>query len=406
MQRIPLAIRATLGAGALALGLHVSAASASDLELTVGVLNDQSGPYADATGRGSVVAAEIAIEEVGGSVLGKKIKLVTADHQNKVDIASGIATKWIDVDGVDVILDVPNSGVLLALQEIVRNKGGVLIASGGGASTFTGPACSPYGFQWTYDTYSTATAIGSAIVREGGKSWFFLQVDYAFGTAMAADLKAAVTAAGGTVVGSVKHPINTADFSSFLLQAQASGADVIALMNAGGDTVNAIKQASEFGITSGKQRIAAMLLHTTDVQALGFKASQGILAVHGFDANQNAETKAWAERFAARHGRYPTAIQIGVYSGLRHYLKAVEAAGTDERDAVVAKMRELPVSDPFVQNGKVRADGLMVHEMHLLDVKSPEESKAPGDVFKIVRSLPGDEVFRPLEKGGCPLVKN
>jgi branched-chain amino acid transport system substrate-binding protein len=396
---------AALLAGTAGLALAAPAMAGADGAVKIGILNDRSGPYSDATGEGAVVAARMAVEDFGGKALGKPVEVVSADHQNKADIGSSTVNRWLDVEGVDAIFDVPNSGVLLALQEIVRNKDGILVSSGGGVSKFTGEACSPYGFQWSYDTYSVANALGRATVAEGGDNWFLVQVDYAFGEALAGDLTKAITEAGGKIAGSVKHPLNTPDFSSYLLQAQGSGANTVALINAGGDTVNALKQAKEFGLADSGQKMVAMLFFNTDVLAIGADDLKGLTAINGYEASLNAETQAFGERFAKLHGTWPTSLQIGVYSAVNHYLKAVEAAGTDARDQVAAKMREMPVEDLFVKDGKVRADGLMIHDMLLTEVKPSSESKTRGDVFKVVRAIPGDEAFRPLDKGGCPLVK-
>ncbi|RZN35787.1 ABC transporter substrate-binding protein [Bradyrhizobium sp. Leo121] len=378
-------------------------ANAGPNGITIGVLNDQSGPYADGSGKGSVVAAQMAIEDFGGSVLGKPVKLISADHLQKVDVATSIARKWLDVEQVDLILDVPNSGILLAIQDIVRNKSGILIAAGGGTSKFTAEACSPYGFMWVYDSYALANAMGRAVTESGGKSWFFLPVDYAWGEALSADLTAAIKASGGTVVGSVKTPLNTADFSSFLLQAQASKADVVALLNAGSDTINSVKQANEFGITQS-QRLATGLFYLTDAHAVGLKEAQGLIVSDGYYWDRTPETRAWAERFQKRQGRMPTSVQMGVYSAALHYLKSVAAAGSDDREAIANKIRELPVRDPMVPDGRVRADGIMLHDILLLQVKKPQESKGEWDLFKILSATPGDKAFRPLDQSTCPLV--
>jgi branched-chain amino acid transport system substrate-binding protein len=371
--------------------------------ITVGVLNDQSGPYADTTGKGSVVAAQMAIDDFGGSVLGKPVKLISADHLQKVDTATSIARKWLDVDKVDVIVDVPNSGILLAIQEIVRNKSGILIAAGGGTSKFTAEACSPYGFMWVYDSFALANSMGRAVTQRGGKSWFFLPVDYAWGEALSTDLTAAITAAGGTVVGSVKTPLNTSDYSSFLLQAQASKADVVALLNAGQDTITSVKQANEFGIPQG-QRLATGLFYLTDAHAVGLALAQGLIVSDGYYWDRTPETRAWAEGFKKRFGKMPTSPQMGVYSAVLHYLKSVAAAGADDRNAIAAKMRELPVRDPMVPEGRVRADGTMLHDILLLQVKKPAVSKGEWDLFNVLSATPGESAFRPLNQNPCPLL--
>jgi branched-chain amino acid transport system substrate-binding protein len=372
--------------------------------IKIGVLNDQSGPYADITGEGSVIAAQMAIEDFGNNVLGKPVQLITADHMEKVDVATSIARKWLDVDKVDLIVDVPNSGILLAIQEIVRNKSGILIAAGGGTSKFTGEACSPYGFMWVYDSYALANTMGRAVTATGAKTWFFLPVDYAWGEALSADLGAAIRDSGGTVLGSVKTPLNTPDFSSFLLQAQASKADVVALLNAGADTINSVKQANEFGLTHS-QRLATGLFFLNDAHATGLKTAQGLIVADGYYWDRTPETRAWAERFQKRHnGRMPSSIQMGVYSAVLHYLQSVAAAGSDNRDAIAKKIRELPVHDAMVPNGRVREDGVMLHDILLMQVKKPEESKSEWDLFKILSATPGDKAYRPLDKGNCPLV--
>ena len=373
--------------------------------ITVGVLNDQSGPYADITGKGSVVAAQMAIDDFGKSVLGKPVKLIFADHQQKADVATSIARRWLDNEKVDLIVDVPNSGILLAIQDVVRSKSGILVAAGGGTSKFSSDACSPYGFMWVYDSYALANSMGRAVTQEGGKTWFFLPVDYAWGEALSGDLTPAIVAEGGKVIGSVKTPLNTSDFSSFLLQAQASKADVVALLNAGADTINSIKQANEFGLTASGQRLATGLFFLNDAHSLGLKTSQGLVVADGYYWDRNPETRAWSERFLKLHGKMPSSIQMGVYSAVLHYLQSVAAAGSDDRDAIAKKMRELPVHDPMVPNGKVREDGVMLHDILLLQAKKPEEFKGEWDLFKIVKVTPGEQAFRPIEQGNCPYLK-
>jgi branched-chain amino acid transport system substrate-binding protein len=395
---------------ALAVGLAAGEARAqvSDDVVKIGVLNDQSGLYADLAGQGSVIAAKMAVEDFGGKVLGKPIEVIFADHQNKPDIGSSIANQWIDTEKVDVIMDVPTSSVALAIQEITKNKNRVHINSGAATSELTASKCSPTGIHWTYDTYALANGTGSAIVKQGGDSWYFITADYAFGQALERDTTAAVTAAGGKVVGSVRTPFpGTTDFSSFLLQAQGSGAKVVGFANAGGDTINSIKQAGEFGLVAGGQKLAGLLVFLTDVHSLGLKTAQGLTITDGWYWDLNDETRAWAKKFAAKNGgKMPTMVQAGVYSGAMHYLKAIDAAKTDEAKAVVAKMKEMPVNDFFAKNGKVREDGRMVHTMYLAQVKKPEESKGPYDYYKILQEIPGDQAFRPMDaKYGCPLVK-
>lgn len=385
--------------------LGVAQAQVSDDVVKIGVINDQSSIYADLSGLGGVEAAKMAIEDFGGSVLGKPIELVSADHQNKADIATNIVTKWIDEDKVDVISDLPNSSAMLAVQDIARRKHRLVLVSTGGTSEFTGKACSPYGIHWTYDTYALAYGTGKYLVQEGGDSWFFLTADYAFGKALEQDTTRFVEAAGGKVLGSVKHPFPNQDFSSYLVQAQASGAKIIALANAGGDTINAIKQAAEFGIVRKGQRLAGLLLFISDVHSLGLEAAQGIVLTTGFYWDYDDATRAWSKRFFERRHAMPTMAQAGVYSSILHYLKAVQAAGTDEALAVAAKMRELPIEDFFAKNGRIREDNRMVHDMYLVQVKAPSESKYPWDYYKVLRVIPAEEAFRPLSESECPMVK-
>lgn len=380
-------------------------AQVSNDVVKLGILNDQSGVYADLAGPGSVTAAKMAVEDFGGKVLGKPIDVIFADHQNKPDVATPIVNQWIDVDNVDVVVDVPTSSVALAVQEITKNKNRIHLNSTAGSSDLTGKACSPMGIHWTYDTYALANSTGRALTKDGGDTWFFITADYAFGHALEKDTSAAVTAAGGKVLGSVNAPFPNQDFSSFLLQAQSSGAKVIGLANAGGDMINAIKQAHEFGITSAGQRLAGLLTFITDIHSLGLATTQGLVLTTGFYWDRDDETRAWSKRFAERNnGKMPTMVQAGVYSVVMHYLQAIKAAGTDEAKAVVAKMREMPVNDFFAHNGHVRADGRMVHDMYLVQVKTPAESRYPWDYYKILRVVPGDEAYRPLDQGNCPLV--
>ena len=394
------------GVTAFALTGAAAAQQISNDVVKIGVLNDQSGIYADIAGKGSVEAARMAVEDFGGTIDGKKIEVVFADHQNKPDVGSSVVNRWIDVDNVDVVVDVPTSSVALAVNEITRNKNRVFINSGAATADLTGPKCSPTTLHWTYDTYALANGTGRAIVQNGGKSWFFLTADYAFGHALERDTAEAVKKAGGTVVGAVRTPFPNNDFSSFLLQAQGSGAKVIGLANAGGDTINSIKQAAEFGITKSGQQLAGLLVFISDVKSLGLNTAQGLTITEGFYWDIDDETRAWSKKFAARmNGAMPTMVQAGVYSGVLHYLKAVKEAGTDEAKAVVAKMKELPIKDFFAKNGKLREDGRMVHDMYLVQVKKPEESKSEFDFYKIIRTIPGEEAFRPLAEGNCPHVK-
>ncbi len=372
----------------------------------IGVLNDQSGTYADLAGPGSVVAARMAVEDHGGKVNGKPVEVVFADHQNKPDVGSSIANRWIDVEGVDAIVDVPTSSVALAIQEITKNKNRVHLNSTAGSSDLTGKACSPTGIHWTYDTFALANGTGNALVKAGGDKWYFLTADYAFGHALEKDTANAVKQAGGTVVGTVRHPFPNNDFSSFLLQAQGSGANVIGLANAGNDTINAIKQASEFGITqSGKVKLAGLLTFISDVHSLGLPTAQGLVLTTGFYWDMDEKTRQWSKRFAERHnGKMPTMAQAGVYSAVAHYLKAIDKAGTDEAKATVKQMKAMPVNDFFARNGKIREDGRMVHDMYLVQVKAPSESKGPWDYYRVLRTIPGDDAFRAMDQGNCPLV--
>jgi branched-chain amino acid transport system substrate-binding protein len=372
----------------------------------IGVLTDMSSLYADAGGPGSVIAAKLAVEDFNPAAHGMKVEVVSADHQNKPDVGANIAREWYDVDKVDVIVDIPNSGVALAVNEVTREKNKVFLASGPASSDLTGPKCSPNTIHWTYDTWMLANGTGKAVVKTGGDTWFFLTSDYAFGKALERDTSAVVLANGGKVLGGVRHPLNTPDFSSFLLQAQASKAKIIGLANAGGDTINAIKQGAEFGIAAGGQHFAGLLVFISDVNAIGLKTAQGLVLTGTWywdmtDANR-AFTKRWQ---AERSGKFPTMVQAGVYSAVTHYLKAVAALKSDsDGKAVVAKMKEMPTDDPLFGKGSIRADGRKIHDAYLFEVKTPEESKYPGDDYKLRATIPAAEAFRPLKDGGCPLV--
>ncbi|HET7594282.1 MAG TPA: ABC transporter substrate-binding protein [Stellaceae bacterium] len=379
-------------------------AQVSDGVVKLGVLNDMSSLYSDATGKGSLVAAQMAVQDFGGKVLGKPIEVVAADHQNKPDIGANIARQWYDQEQVDAIVDVPTSSVALAIQQISKDKDRVFLMSGPGSSDLTGPACSPTGVHWTYDTYALSHVAGKAMVERGEDTWFFITADYAFGHALERDASDVVKASGGKVLGSVRHPLNTQDFSSFLLQAQASGAKVIGLANAGGDTQTAIKQAAEFGLQKGGQKLLALLVQITDTHSLGLQTAQGMILTDGFYWDHDDGARKFSKRFFAQMQHMPTMIHAGVYSEVTHYLKAVQAAGTDEAKAVVAKMRALPIDDFFAHNGKLREDGRMVHDMYLMQVKTPAESKSEWDVYKILATVPGDQAYRPLDQGGCPLI--
>jgi branched-chain amino acid transport system substrate-binding protein len=396
---------ATSFAVAMLAGTALSgAAYATDIK--IGVLNDRSGVYADLAGEGSVVAARMAVQDFNAAGKGINVEIISADHQNKPDVGSTIARQWYDQENVDVIVDVPTSSVALAVNDITREKNKVMINSGAATSDLTGSKCSPNTVHWTYDTWALANGTGKAMVQTGGDSWFFLTADYAFGHALERDTSKVVEENGGKVVGKVRHPFPGTDFSSFLLQAQASGAKVIGLANAGGDTINSIKQAAEFGITQAGQSLAGLLIFLTDVHALGLQTAQGLVLTESFYWNLNDDTRAWSKRFAEAHnGNMPTMVQAGVYAGVLHYLKAVEAAGSDEAGAVMAKMREIPTDDPLFGKGQVRADGRKVHDMHLFRVKTPDQSKGAWDYYETVATIPAAEAFRPLKDGNCPLVK-
>jgi branched-chain amino acid transport system substrate-binding protein len=382
----------------------VLAAPASAQGVKIGILNDQSGVYADYGGKWSVEAAKMAIEDFGGEVLGQKIELVTADHQNKPDLATAIARRWYDVEGVDMITELTTSSVALAVQELSKEKKKIDIVVGAATSRITGDACTPYGFHWAYDTRGLAVGTGSALVKAGGDTWFFLTVDYAFGYALEKDTTDIVNANGGKVLGSVRTPLNASDFSSFLLQAQSSKAKVIGLANAGLDTNNSIKQAAEFGIVKGGQKLAALLMTLADVHGLGLEAAQGLVLTEGYYWDLNDRTRKLGEKFMKRTGRMPSMIHAGTYSATLSYLKAVKAAGTKDPDAVAKKLKELPVDDDFAQ-GKVLPNGRMVHDLYLFEVKKPSESKKPFDYYKQLAVVPGDQAFFTAKDSGCPLTK-
>ena len=386
--------------------LMAAPALAQQISIKAGVLNDRSGLYADLSGEGSVIAARMAVEDFKAAEKGIKVEIVSADHQNKPDVGSTIARTWYDQDGVDLILDVPTSSVALAVNQITREKNKIHINSGAASSDLTGKACSPNTVHWTYDTYALAQGTGGAMVKAGGDSWYFLTADYAFGHALERDTAAIVTKNGGKVLGAVRTPFPGTDFSSFLLQAQASKAKVIGLANAGGDTINSIKQAGEFGIVAGGQKLAGLLVFLTDVHSLGLATAQGLVLTESFYWNTNDGTRAWSDRFAkANGGKKPTMVQAGVYSGMLHYLKAVEAAKSKDSAAVMAKMKEMPTDDPLFGKGSVRADGRKMHDMYLFEVKKPAESKGAWDYYKQVSVLPAEQAFRPLAESECPLVK-
>ncbi|MHC2280646.1 branched-chain amino acid transport system substrate-binding protein [Bradyrhizobium diazoefficiens] len=384
-------------------------ASAQDKTVKIGALSDQSGLYADLGGPGSTLAAQMAVEDSGLTAKGWKIDIVSGDHQNKPDIGTAIARQWFDVDKIDVIVDVPNSGVALAVNNVIKEKNGVYINSGAATSDLTNAQCSPNTVHWTYDTYMLAHATGQALVKAGGDSWFFLTADYAFGAALERDTTAVVTANGGKVVGGVKHPLNTPDFSSFLLQAQASKAKIIGLANAGGDTTNAIKQAAEFGIVKGGQKLAALLLFLTDVKAIGLETAQGLNFTETFYWDMNDQTRAFSKRFASKmkNNAPPTMVQAGVYAGVRHYLKALDALGGNPHDGVkvVEKMKSMPTEDDLFGKGEIQPNGRTIHSAYLFEVKKPSESKGPWDFYKLVGTVPGDQAFTPLSESKCALLK-
>jgi branched-chain amino acid transport system substrate-binding protein len=401
-------MKRTLGLTTLAVLLVCGVANAQQINVKVGVLTDMSSLYADATGPGSVLAAKMAAADFMKDHPNVKVEVISGDHQNKPDIGTQLANQWYDVEKVDMIVDVPNSGVALAINQVTRDKNKVFVGSGPATSDLTGPKCSPNTVHWTYDTWMLANGTGKAVVKTGGDTWFFLTSDYAFGHALERDTMAVVEANGGKVLGKVRHPINSSDFSSFLLQAQSSKAKVIGLANAGGDTINSIKQASEFGIVKGGQSLAGLLVFATDVNALGLQTAQGLVLTETFYWDLNDATRAWTKRWHAERNasnKYPAMNQAGVYAGTLHYLKAVLAlkSATDGK-AVVAKMKELPTDDPLFGKGTIRADGRKLHPAYLFEVKKPEESKYPGDFYKLRATIPADEAFRPLKEGNCPLV--
>jgi branched-chain amino acid transport system substrate-binding protein len=377
-------------------------ARAQTTPVKIGVLTDMSSLYADNGGQGSVVAAQMAVDDFGGTVLGRKIEVVSADHQNKADIGSGITRRWIDSENVEAILDVPNSAVALAVQGITRDKKKVFLATGAATSRLTGDECSATGIHWTYDTYALSQGTTKAVSKLGVKTWYFLSADYSLGAQLEADSRKVIAAQGGKVAGSVKHPINTSDFSSFLLQAQSSNADAIALADAGGDFINAVKQAGEFGIARS-QKLVGLLVFIADIHSLGLQSAQGLILSSAFYWDLNDETRAWSKRFIDKTQKVPTMIHAGTYGAVTHYLKAIQSAGTLDGPAVAGKMREMPVNDFMTRNGRIREDGRLVRDMYLFKVKSPEQSKYKFDYYQLLATIPGDEAFRPEEEGGCPL---
>ena len=398
----------TMSLAAVAVLLACGTASAQQINVKIGVLTDMSSLYADATGPGSVAAAKMAIADFTKTHPNVKVELVSGDHQNKPDVGSQITNQWYDVDKVDMVIDVPNSGVALAVSQITATKNKVFVVSGAAASDLTGPKCNANTVHWTYDTWMLANGTGKAMVKTGGDTWFFLTADYAFGYALERDTAAVVEKNGGKVLGKVRHPLNTNDFSSFLLQAQASKAKVIGLANAGGDTINSIKQASEFGIVKGGQSLAGLLVFATDINALGLQTAQGLFLTETWYWDLNDASRAWTKRWHQERGatnKYPAMNHAGVYAGILHYLKAVAALkSAADGKAVVAQMKKMPTDDPLFGKGAVRADGRVIHPAYLFEVKKPEESKYPGDFYKTRATIPADEAFRPLKEGNCPLV--
>jgi branched-chain amino acid transport system substrate-binding protein len=401
------ALKAALSSAILFAGIWPAFAQISDNKVKIGILTESSGVYADLAGNGSIVAAKMAIEDFGGKVNGMPIEIVSANHQNKPDIAASIAKEWYDVGGVDVIADLPNSAVALAVSEIAKNKKKPALIVNPGSSEITGPKCSPYSVHWTYDTWALAHGTASAITKAGGKSWFFITADYAFGRAMEADASRFIKSEGGTVLGSVRHPLDTPDMSSFLLQAQNSKAKIIGLANAGTDFIDTVKQAREFRVAQdGDQRLVGLLVFLSDVNALGLEDAQGIELTTAFYWDRTEATRAWTKRYATlNNGKYPNMTHAGVYSSVLHYLKAVAAAGTDDGTAVMAKMKELPTDDPLFGEGTIREDGRKIHPMYIYQVKTPQESKYPYDYYKPIATIPAAEAFRPLQDGKCLFVK-
>ncbi|MBV9751395.1 MAG: ABC transporter substrate-binding protein [Hyphomicrobiales bacterium] len=405
MQGGAYVIKAGFAGAALAALLATTAqAQIANNALKIGVLNDQSGVYADIGGKWSVEAAKMAVEDFGGTVLGAPIQILSADHQNKPDLASTIARQWYDVDKVAMITELTNSAVGLAVQALSAEKHKITINTGAASSDLTGKACEPYGFHWAYDTHALATGTGGYMTRQGGDTWFFLTADYAFGTSLQADTTAAVEAAGGKVLGAVRHPVNNSDFSSFLLQAQASKAKVVGLANAGLDTTNAIKQAAEFGVVAGGQKIAGLLYTTAEVHGLGLKAAQGSITTEGYYWDLDDKSREFGNRFMKRTGRMPNMVHAGTYSAVMQYLKAVQAVGSDDADKVAKKLHEMPVDDFFAKGGKVLPNGRMVHDMYLFQVKTPEESKGEWDLYKLLATVPGPQAYFTFQDSGCKLT--
>jgi branched-chain amino acid transport system substrate-binding protein len=393
--------------GLFCIGLFLTGAAHAQIPgggVRIGILNDQAGPYGDFGGKTSVDAARMAAEDFGGKVLGRPIEIIVGDHQNKPDVASAIARRWFDTEGVSAIAELTNSAVALLVQQVAKEQGKITLSTGPATTRLTNEDCSPTGFHWAFDTYSQAVGTARAVVAEGGRSWFLLVADYAFGHQMASDLNKVVKASGGSIVGEVRHPLNTADFSSFLLQAQSSKAQVIGLASAGADTINSVKQAAEYRIAASGQKLAGLVVVISDIHALGLATANGLIFTTAFYWDRDEPSRAWSKRFFERTGRMPGMVQAGTYSAVLHYLKAIAAAGTTDGKAVAGKMRELPVDD-FFAKGRVREDGRMMHDMYLVEVKTPAESKAAWGYYKVLRRIPAEQVAQPLSESKCPLVK-
>src|SRR5215472_4193524 len=403
-KRLEEAMKRLTFAGFAAALLFAGAAQAQDV-IRIGVLNDMSSLYADLGGPGSVVAAQMAVDDFGGTVLGKKIEIVSADHQNKPDVGSSIARQWFESQGVSMITDLTTSSVALAVQEVARNDNKVVLVSGAASSDLTGKACAPTSVHWTYDTVALANGTGAAVVKAGGDTWFFITADYAFGHALERDTTAVILANGGKVLGAVNVPLNTADFSSFLLQAQASKAKIVGLANAGGDTINSIKQAAEFGLVAGGQKLAGLLVFVSDVHSLGLQTAQGLQLTESFYWDQDDQTRAWSKKFFAKTNKEPTMTQAGVYSATLHYLAAVKAANTLDAPAVMKELKSKPINDFMIRNGHIQEDGSLVHDMYLYEVKKPSESKGEWDLYKLIATIPGDQAYKRPHGNECPAVK-
>lgn len=402
MRKVHTALAALMVCGLPTVGM----AQTSDDVVKIGVLTDMAGPYSDNLGAGTVLAAEMAAEDFGGAVNGATIEIISADHQNKADVGSSLVRQWFDVEEVDMVTELGSSAVAVAAQDLAEQEGKIALITGAGSPALTGEHCSPNGLHWAYDNYAYGNVVASALVEDGKDSWYFLTADYSFGHSLEEAATQFVEATGGEVLGTSRHPLGTSDFSSYLLQAQSSGAKVIGLANAGSDMINAMKQAREFGIIQGGQDMAGLLVNLPDIQALGLEDTQGLLLAENAYWKMNDETEEWSRRFMERFdGRAPSSLQIAVYTGVMHYLEAVEAAGTDEADAVMAKMRELPINDMTTDEAYIREDGRVIRDMYLMQVKTPEESAEEWDFYEIAATVPGEEAYRPLSEGGCDLVE-